>query len=287
VIEYCSPRSAAEALEILAAHHGDARIIAGGTDLLPDIRQDKKRARCLVDITQIPGFDSIAIENEYIVIGAAVTFSELRRHPYLQTHVHALAEAAAAVGAADIQNAATWVGNLAQAMPAADGATVALALEAEIQVQDADGECWLPVTRLFAGPGRSTVDSTRQLITRIRFRIPGRRWGTAWRRIGRRDSLVLPILNCAVKLEVSDGQIAQAAIALGPVAPIPFRATAAEQFLLGREPSESVFAHAARIAQEASNPRSSSARASREYRLAVLPELVREALSVAATRANQ
>lgn len=284
---YRMPGSVNEALEILHRYDGDALIIAGGTDVLPDIRKGKRNPRCLVDITHIPGMDRITIEREYVEVGAAVTFGELAHHPYLQSHVPALAQAAAAVGAADIQNAATWVGNLVQAMPAADGAVVALALDAQVRLQDAEGTAWLPVARLFAGPGRSNVDPTRQIITAIRFRIPERPWGTSWRRIGRRDSLVLPILNCAVKLELAEGRIVRAAIALGPVAPTPFRATAAEEFLLGQAPADETFGEAARLAQGESNPRSSWARASRDYRLAALPTLVREALTIAAARAQE
>jgi CO/xanthine dehydrogenase FAD-binding subunit len=282
----CTPSSTAEALEILTRYNGQARIVAGGTDVLPDIRNGKIRPQCLVDITRISGIDVITIAKEFVEVGAAVTFGALRCHPGLQTHVHALVEAATAVGASGIQNAATWAGNLVQAMPAADGAIVALALDAQARVEDARGAAWRPVAELFGGPGRSAIDPTRALITRIRFSLPERPWGTAWRRVGRRASLVLPILNCAVKLELEEGRIALAAIALGPVAPTPFRAAMAEAFLRGQEPSASVFAEAARLAQMESNPRSSTVRASREYRLAVLPALVQEALDIAARRAR-
>ncbi|MCL5951891.1 MAG: FAD binding domain-containing protein [Chloroflexi bacterium] len=284
---YCVPGSISEALEILGRYDGDALIIAGGTDVLPDIRKGKRSPRCLVDITHIPGLDQITVAREYVEVGAAVTFSALAQHPYLQSHVQALVDAAAAVGSADIQNAATWAGNLVQALPAADGAVVALALEAQVLVHDKDGMRGLPVARLFAGPGRSFVDPTRQIITAVRFRIPERPWGTGWRRIGRRDSLVLPILNCATVLELAGGHIIRAAIALGPVAPTPFRATAAEEFLIGQPPGDEAFAEAARLVQRESNPRSSRARASREYRLAALPALVLDALTLASRRAQE
>jgi carbon-monoxide dehydrogenase medium subunit len=276
-----------QALEILAAYQGQARIVAGGSDILPEIRQGKRNPLCLVDVTRIPGLDAIHVDNEFVEIGAAVTFSELRQHTYLQTHFHALVEAAASVGALDIQNVATWAGNLVQSMPAADGAIVALALDAQARIEDAENACWKPVAHLFAGPGCSTVDSTCEILTHIRFRIPTRPWGTAWKRIGRRDSLVLPILNCAVKLEFAEGRIADACIALGPVAPIPFRAVAAEEYLRGKLSEDAVFGQAARIAQAESHPRSSSTRASREYRLAVLPDVVEETLSAAALRADK
>jgi CO/xanthine dehydrogenase FAD-binding subunit len=291
--EYVIADTIAEALRLLTEHHGGARIIAGGTDMLPDIRKGKQTPACLVDVTRIPDLTQIKIESgdverRYVMVGAAVTFAMLREHPYLQQHVHALVEAAASVGAAPIQSAATWGGNLVQAMPAADGAIVAIALDAEMRVADRDSARWVPVLETFAGPGRSRIDPTRQLITAIRFPIPPTSWGTAWRRAGRRPSLILPTLNCAVMLVLDpDGsRIAHAAIGMGPVASGPHRATEAESFLFGRAPDAASFAEAAQLAARGANPRTSIHRASREYRLAILPALVEDALESAARRAR-
>lgn len=343
--EYLIPNTIGEAVSMLTAHAGQARVIAGGTDVLPDLRKGKLAPACLVDVTRIPELTSIKIEpgaeapasNEnapavrrppsavtgqpsavtaqpsavagqpsavtgqpsavgilptgcstYVTIGAAVTFAMLREHPYLQGHVHALVEAAASVGAAPIQAAATWGGNLVQAMPAADGAISAIALDAELHVADTAGGRWLPVLDTFLGPGRSAIDPTRQLITAVRFAIPPTPWGTAWRRAGRRPSLILPTLNCAVRLvlDESGGHITAAAIALGPVAACPHRAAEAEASLIGRAPGPAAFAEAARLAACGADPRTSIHRASREYRLAILPVLVAEALGIAAERAK-
>lgn len=284
---YYTPSTVEAALALLAEHAGRARIIAGGTDVLPDIRNGKRSAACLVDITRIPDLQGIRVGPEYVEAGACVTFARLRDHPYLREHVHALAEAAASVGAAAIQNAATWAGNLVQAMPAADGAIAALALDAEARVVDERGASWQPVAALFAGPGVSTVNPTRQLITHIRFPRPIGRWGSAWRRAGRRPSLILPTVNCAVRLTLAeDGTIASAAVALGPVAAVPFRAAGAEAFLRGAQPTPATFAEAGRIAQSEAHPRSNPLRGSREYRLAILPALVEDALTTAYQRAR-
>ncbi len=144
---------------------------------------------------------------------------------------------------------------------------------------------------MYAGPGRSRIDSTRQLVTHIRFPIPpgsgtGGGWGTAWRRAGRRPSLVLPTLNCAAKVVLDGDTIASAAIAMGPVGPCPVRAHEAEAFLAGRAPAPATLAEAAQLALCDAEPRTSVLRASREYRLAVLPVLVEEALTQAVERAR-
>jgi carbon-monoxide dehydrogenase medium subunit len=292
--EYLIPDTIAETLQLLTQHNGQARIIAGGTDVLPDIRKGKRAPACLVDVTRIPELTRIEIKNGhgiegYVEVGAAVTFATLREHPYLQQHVHALVEAASSVGAASIQSVATWCGNLVQAMPAADGAIVAITLDAELRIADRDSARWIPVLETFAGPGRSHIDPTRQLITAIRFPMPAAGWGTAWRRAGRRPSLILPTLNCAVKLvlDKAGNRIARAAIGLGPVASCPHRATEAESYLVGRVPDAATFAEAAQLAERGADPRTSIHRASREYRLAILPALVEDALEEAARRATR
>jgi CO/xanthine dehydrogenase FAD-binding subunit len=288
VTEYLFPASVEEALAQLGQYGGRARIIAGGTDVMPDIRRGKISPRCLVDVTRIPGLDQIQVTEDFVVVGAAVTFAAIKESPFLNQHVHALADAARSVGAVAIQNAATWAGNVVQAMPAADGAIVAIALEAQARVVDAGGATWRSIESLFLGPGVSAVDPSRQLITHIRFPRPHSPWGTAWNRVGRRPALVLPILNCAVSLclDPGSGRITHACIALGPVAPRPFRAREAEAFLKGQPPGAEPFAQAARMVQGGSNPRSSVMRASREYRLAVIPSLVSDGLAVAAERAS-
>ena len=286
--DYVCPYSVEEALRVLNRYEGAARIIAGGTDLMLDLRQGKVAPRCLVDITRIPGLEQIEVSQGMVEVGAAVTFAALGDSPFIRQHVHALAEAARSIGAFPIQTVATWVGNLVQALPAADGAIVALALEAEARVADCHAAEWRPVETLFAGPGISAVDPSRQIVTHLRFRLPPRPWGTAWQRLGRRESLVLPILSCAVRLCLSpDGShIAHATLALGPVAPRPHRARQAEAFLQGQPPEAGTFAQAAHLVQQEADPRDSPTRASRAYRLSIIPAVVQTALTTAAARAQ-
>ncbi|MGE5603973.1 MAG: FAD binding domain-containing protein [Nitrososphaerales archaeon] len=323
---YLTPTTPQEAVEMLRGYAGHARVIAGGTDILPDVAKGALTAGqahapdCLIDITRIPELGKIEVGESWVIVGAAVPFVRLREHPYLASRFHALVDAAASVGALAIQTSATWAGNLVQALPAADGAIIAAALDAEVRVLVARSETghstvvrsetghstveetghstveerWLPVADLYAGPGRSRIDSTRELVTHIRFPIPVSTWGppcwgTAWRRAGRRPSLVLPTLNCAVKVELERDRILPAAgvaIAMGPVGPCPVRAHSAEVFLAGKEPRPEVLAEAAQLALCDADPRSSVLRASREYRLAVLPVLVEDALTRAVRRAR-
>ncbi len=287
MIEYYHPATTEEAVELLATHPGRARIMAGGTDLLVDLRKGKVQTQIVVDITRIPELNQIRVESGFVEVGAAVTFAAIQDHAYFKRRIPMLTEAASSVGAQGIRSAATWVGNLVQAMPAADGAIVAMALEAEARLLAAGQENWIPVAGLFVGPGQSAIDSCTQMITHLRFMIPTSAWGTAWQRVGRRAALTLPTINCAVKVELEDERIRRAVIALGPVARTPFRAKACEDFLAGQHPTPEIYAEAGRIAQSESEPRSNPLRASREYRLAIIPVVVRRALENACQRAKE
>ncbi len=284
--EYLFPTTIEEATGLLASWNGEARVIAGGTDLMLDLEKGKIQPRCFVGTDRIQGLDQIAVEDDFVVIGARITFANIKDHPYINQHVHALADAARSVGSLSIQNTATLAGNIVNAMPAADGTVSAIALEAEAHIVDVEHKEWKLVETLFLGPGKSSIDPTRQLVTHIRFPRCERGRGTAWYRIGRRPSLTLPILNCAVNIFLNPkGQVEKARIALGPVAPHPFRASGAECFLEGRFPTEENIKQAAEIAQKETDPRGNVLRSSREYRLAAIPVIVENALTTAVQRA--
>jgi carbon-monoxide dehydrogenase medium subunit len=285
---YEIPNSVQETLEILGRYEGRAQLIAGGTDLIVEIQEGKHSVDCLVDVTRIPGLDYIERQGDHIVLGANVTFRQIKDSPLLREEARVLAEAAGTVGALQIQTVATLAGNVVSALPAADGSVALLALDAEAEIAGEQGRTWRPVSELFLGPGRSALDPSRQMLTAIRFPVPPGRHGSAWERIGRRRALVLPILNCAVSLALQDGDgaLAWARIGLGPVAPVPFRAREAEAYLAGRPATGETFARAGEIAAGEARPRTSLLRASKEYRVEVLKVLVRQGLARAAEQAR-
>ena len=257
-----------QAVDILGKYGGRARIIAGGTDLMQALRDRTIDAQALVDITRIEALGRIDVDGDWIQIGAAVTFAMLRDPPIIRTHARCLACAAASVGAAPIQAMATWAGNIVQAMPAADGGVAAVALDAHARVVDAEGARWVGVEALYKGARISALDPTRQVVSHLRFAVPQPGSGSAWRRIGRRPALTLPILNCAVTLRLNprDGTISVVSLAIGPVAALPFRARDAEWFLIGHALDDRAIGHAAALAQAECHLRSNPLRASKEYR---------------------
>jgi CO/xanthine dehydrogenase FAD-binding subunit len=285
---YEIPSSVEEALAILARYEGQAQVIAGGTDLLVELRKDRRSTiACLVDVTRIPGLDCIKQQGKWIVLGANVTFRQIKDSALLKAQARVLSEAAGTVGALPIQTVATLAGNVVNALPAADGSVALTALDAEVQVAGLQGHAWRPVGELFLGPRKSAVDPRRQMVTAIRKPAAGPSQGSAWERIGRRPGLVLPIVNCGVRVGLDgDGPaLAWARIALGPVAPVPFRAREAEAFLAGKAADEETFARAAEIVAGEAKPRTNPLRASKEYRAEVLKVLVRRGLARAVSQA--
>lgn len=278
--QYHLANTVEDALRTLEHWNGQARLIAGGTDLLLDVRGGKYCPACLVDISRIPGLDDIREEGDFIVVGACTTFHNLWTSPLIQKEARLLAEASGHLGAWTIQNVATLGGNVVTAQPAGDGSIALLALGAEAEIARLEGRRWVAVSSLFAGPGKSRVDPSREIVTRFRWRKPGPRQASAYERIAQRETMALPIACCGVELQLMEDleRIAWARIALGPVAETPLRMVCAEDFLRGAPCQEESYAYAAEQATLACSLRTSRLRATREYREEIVGVLVRRAL---------
>jgi carbon-monoxide dehydrogenase medium subunit len=304
--EYHSPATVSEALELLAQYDGRARVIAGGTDLLVDTQADYHEGHrphfdALIDVTKIEGANEIGLEGEQIVIGCGVTHTQIVASRLIQERATALAEASFVVGGPQVRNVATLCGNVAHALPAADGTVALMALDAEAQIAYRESlianrntpnlvKEWRPLETLFRGPGKSAVDSTREMITAIRFRALGEGEASAFVRVMRPQGVALPILGMAavVKCTMWNAQctMQDVAISAGPVAPVPFRAQQTEEFLRGKVLEDAVIREAAEILVREAQPRTSAHRATKEYRYELLPTLLEQTLHAAAARLN-
>lgn len=271
---------------MLAEHSGQARVIAGGTDLVLQLRRGERRARYLVDVSRIDGLRGISEVDGVITIGAATTHAEVCASPLIRERALVLAQAAAEVGSAEIRNVGTLGGNVVNAQPAADTALALLALDAKAEIVRADGARWVGLAALYERPGVSRVDSTVELVRAFRFRPPAGQAGSAYRRLGKCKSIALPVLCAATVVRLEGDRFASAAIALGPVAPRPFRATAAETWLVNQPVTAEAIAHAATLAQGEAHPRDSLLRCSRVYREAMVAVLVQSTLEQAVALAR-
>jgi carbon-monoxide dehydrogenase medium subunit len=182
---------------------------------------------------------------------------------------------------------ATLGGNVAHALPAGDGTIGLLALEAEAEIASSDGRRWLPLEKLFAGPGKTTFDRSRELLVQFRFQLARPGEGSAFERVMRPQGVAIAILNMACWIRVdSNARIEAARLAVGPAGPVPSRARAAEKTLLGETPSEMVLSGAAAVLLDEATLRNSAHRATREYRHHLVEVLLRRTVIPAYERAT-
>lgn len=285
--EYYLPASIEEAVALLSRYDGKARVVAGGTDLILDLQQGNEHPLdALIDVTHIVGLNDIRESDGFITIGAGVTHNQIVESTLLQQKATALVEASYVVGGPQVRNVATIGGNVAHALPAADGTTALNALEAEVEVASYSGRHWIPFTSLFFGPGKSAVDSTRDVLVALRFKATGKNEASAFSRIMRPQGVALPIMNFSAKVRVIDEHLEEVALAVAPVAPTPFRCKQTEAFLTGNPATAESIEAAVVVLLSECKPRTSPHRATAEYRKEVLPVLLRRTLSRAIERAK-
>jgi carbon-monoxide dehydrogenase medium subunit len=265
---YAQPTSVEQALRTLSEAHGQAAIIAGGTDLLLDIDQGRRDApELLVDVGGIEEMCQIRLENDHIFLGAAVTHKAITSSALLQEHAACLVEGCALIGGPQVRNVATIGGNVAHALPAGDGTIGLLALDAQVLVAGPSGHAWKPLAEIFAGPGKTTFDRSRELL--VGFSLPLRETNasSAFLRIMRPQGVAIAILNMAVWLRLAPGgELERVRIAAGPGGPVPFRAHATESSLSGRQPDSEAITEATVVLLKEIKLRTSKHRATSAYR---------------------
>jgi len=274
------PATLAEALEMLERYSPEgALVIAGGTDLVPDMRRGTVNGNYLVDLAGL-GLDRVEEAEGEIRLGALTTFNSLSRSKLVQDRLPVLAQAASQVGAVQTRNLATIGGNLCSAVPSLDSAPALMVLGASLRLVSKQGERIIAIEDFFVGP-RCTVRQADEVLTEIIVPMLETSCAACFLKHGRRKALSLAVVNAACALRPNaDGSIGEARIALGAVAPVPFRARRAEAVLTGRRPSVELFVQAALAAAEETSPLS-DLRASAEYRHTLSEVLVRRALRYA------
>lgn len=286
---YYLPPSLEEAADLLARYAGRARVVAGGTDLLLEIRQGMRPPiEVLVDITRIPELRRITQEGDTLVIGAGVTHSEIVRHPLVAACATCLAEGCGVIGGPQVRNVATLGGNVVHALPAADGTTALVALDAEAEVWRGGQRRRIPILEMFQGVGQSLLDPTQDILLALRVRLQGAGEASAFKRIMRPQGVALPVLVCAVwvRLAPDSATVEQARVCIGPLGPVPMRAVSVEETLCGRVYNEALLDEAVRVACRDLHPRASKYRATAEYRKEMIEVLLRRALPLAVRRAR-
>ena len=285
--EYKRPASVTEAIQALTSASGPAIPIAGGTDLLLDLKQGHHTPiHTLIDLTFVPEMNTIELRGEELYIGAAIPANRIVLNPLAGAHAQALIEACNLIAGPQVRNVATLGGNAAHALPAADGTIALTALDTQVEIVSLTGIRRVPFNSLFLGPGKSALKKGEELI--VGFYLPQTKKGQAscFKRIMRPQGVALPVLNCAVWLERGNDIVNGIRISVGPSGTTPFRATEAEKALSGQPLNDETFAFTLESLLAQAKFRTSARRASSDYRKHIVGGLFRDTLETAWKRAE-
>jgi len=284
--ELAVPGSIDECLQILAKRGPDAKVVAGGTDLLPQLKNGVLWPGWVVDLSAVAELRAISdAPDGGLRIGASVTARELELDERVRSRYPALAESAALVGSVQVRNLATLGGNLCNAAPSADMAPPLLALDADAVIAGPSGQRRVPMAAFFLGV-RRTVLAPGELLLEIALPAPGAASGGNYLRHTPRRELDIAVVGVASQVTLSGGQCVKARIALAAVAPVPLRATEAEQALIGQPVTSPQIERAAELASAAARPIDDH-RGSVEFRHHLVRVLTRRTLGTALARASR
>ena len=274
---YERPGTIEEAVAAIGA--GDARPLAGGTDLVPQLREGRRQAGRIVDLKFVPEMMAIAtLADGGVSIGAAATAAAVARHAAIAARYPAVAQSAQLIGGVQVQNRASLGGNICNAAPSADGVPALICHAARALIAGPTARREMPVESLFAAPGRTNL-AADELLVAIVLPPAGPRAAAAYLRFTPRREMDIAVAGAGAWLRLdADGAIAEARIALASVAPTPIRATTAEQKLMGERPSRALFEEAGRRAAQDARPISDT-RGSADYRRTLAAVLTARALS--------
>lgn len=282
--ELHQPRTIEGALRLAAELSDECRFIAGGTDLVVQIRRGRRQVANLIDLSQLSGLNQIHSGADAYSIGALVTHKALERFPDFRGSLSMIAEAAHVVGGHQVRNVATVGGNIVNASPAADVVVPLLALDAELTLTSVAGERRVLLDDFLLGPGK-TGRRADEMLTAIRVAKPVGAAGSAFIKSGRRKAMEISVVCVAAYLQLVGDTCNKARISLGAVGPRTLRARIAEGLLEGQNLTTDRFQSAARQAAEEGSPLT-DVRASAGYRKHLVEVLVERALQRAFDRAR-
>jgi CO/xanthine dehydrogenase FAD-binding subunit len=283
--EMVLPGSIEECVKALSAHGAGARTVAGGTDLLPQMKNGVVKPAVVIDLSGIDALRGVTAANGAgLRVGACATARQLELDPQVRKRYTALADGAALVGSVQVRNIATVGGNLCNAAPSADMAPPLMALEAEAVIASPRGERRVPLAGFFQGV-RRTVLAADELLVAINLPMSVAGSGGSYIRHTPRRELDIAVVGVASQVTMANGRCAKARIALASVAPTPLRATAAEQALEGQPLTPELIERAAGLAAQAAKPISDQ-RGSAEFRTHLVRVLTRRTLTKALARAS-
>ncbi len=281
--EYLEPSTIKKAASLLEKHGGEAKILAGGTDLIVKMKKGEVNPRYLINIGKIKGLDFIK-EDGGLSIGTATKLRSIESSELIKEKYFVLFEAVKALGKVQARNMGTIGGNICNASPAADSAPALLVLGAQVNTMSSNGTKTIPLEEFFKDPGETTL-SPNEFLTEIQIPSPPKLSGGAFLKIAR-VSADLAKINAAAFIE-RKGEICKSCrIALGAVAPTPIRMKRAEETLNGKKFDEKLVSQAAQIVSDDIKP-ITDVRSTVEYRKEVSKWLTENVLKTAWERSRR
>ncbi len=285
-MRYEAPDSLDAAVALLTGARGEARVLAGGTDLLVQLRSGLIEPDLVLDVKNIPEMRSITAEDGGFRIGAAVACAELGEHPLVKKAWPGVVEAAELIGSTQIQGRATMGGNLCNASPAADSVPAMIAADAVVTVVGPDGRREAPVEDIATGPGETSL-AKGEIVVSIFLPARPPRSGDAYLRFIPRTEMDIAVVGAGVSLTLDEGGTCSAArVALGAVAERVLLVPAAAEGLIGAPVDAAALERLAKAASAACRPIDDK-RGTKEYRIKVAGVLARRAAQKALERAGE
>lgn len=283
--EYFAPPTLAEAVALLGRYNGRASLLAGGTDLLVEIKERIRLPDYVINIKKIAGLEYLTYDEAAgLKIGALATVRAVETSPPVNQKYPGLAQAARELGSIQVRCRATVAGNICRASPSADTLPPLIAAGASVRIFGPQGERALLLADFFTGPGQ-TVLAADEILTEIDLPAPPPHTGHAYLKHGRRKAMELATVGVAVTLTLAGDVCHDIRIVLGAVAPTPIRARQAEAVLQGATPAERAISAAAEAAMAEARP-INDVRSSAAYRREMVRVLTGRAITQALARAR-
>lgn len=284
-MKYESPKSIDAALALLGTEP-DARVLAGATDIIPQIRGGRPEPKLMVDLKGIPQLVNITQANGTWTIGAATPVSQIAGHGGFKAAFPGLAEASSLIGSDQIQNRASLGGNLCNGSPAADTVPAMIVNNTQAVIASSGGTRTIPVAEVVTGPGKNTLKAG-EFIVEFQLESPPPRTADAYLRFIPRTEMDIAVVDAGARITLDEaGNCTHACIALGAVAPTVMRVPAAEEALQGKPINDETLENMMAAARAACNPIDDK-RGTKEYRIQVAGVLAKRAVLAAAERAKK
>ncbi|MBI2888281.1 MAG: xanthine dehydrogenase family protein subunit M [Chloroflexi bacterium] len=280
--EYYAPSSLAEAIDLLHTKGEGGKILAGGTDLMPQMKERGRHPKYIVSLKDVAELRGIRFsEQDGLRIGAGTRFAAVREDPTVKSRFNVLVQGAKLIGSLQTQNLATVGGNVCNAAPSADAVPAFIVADAEATIQGPDGRRTLPLKDVFTGPGQ-TVLAADEILTGVHVPTPPPRSAGVYLRHVPRKELDIAVAGVGVFIQLDESlqRITHARVCLSSVAPVPLRATQTEAALVGQTASEELYQRAGDIAAGEARPISDQ-RGSAAFRRVLVKALTVKSLTQA------